>query len=145
MNRFDDNDIDATSWAGESDPSLVEGTPPTAPVAAPGKPPSGEQKNAGIPSFLLVAYGVLGGAYLLYTVGWLLTLQRFGAVRVSSNDVLVESMTQLGFVFAMASPALWFLAVWVVTRGRKPVVRLLWIIVGLVVVLPWPFVWGVWS
>lgn len=141
MSRFDDDEDDAaTTWAGDSDASLVSGKKPVE-VA---EPVEGEVRQS-MPSFLLVAYGVLAGAYLLYTVGWLVGLQRFGAVRAPSSDLLVESMTQIGFVLAMAAPLLWFLTTWTVTRDRKPIVRLLWIIVGLVVVLPWPFVWGVWS
>ena len=60
-------------------------------------------------------------------------------------DLLTEAMTQIGFVLAMAAPLLWFITTWVLTRSRKPVIRLLWILIGLIVVLPWPFVWGVWS
>lgn len=146
MSRFDDDDDDdaAITWAGDSDPSLVGGK--QAAVADPaGAEPVGGATRESIPSFLLVAYGVLGGAYLLHTVGWLVSLQRWDAVRGPSSDLLTESMTQIGFVLAMAAPLLWFLTTWLVTRDRKPLVRLLWIVVGLVVVLPWPFVWGVWS
>ena len=145
MTRIDDDDDDAAiTWAGDSDPSLVasKATVTPEPVVA---EPVGEQEPEGMPSFLLVAYGVLGGAYLLYTIGWLVALQRWDAVRGPSVDLLSEAMTQIGFVLAMAAPLLWFITTWVLTRARKPLIRLLWIVVGLVVVLPWPFVWGVWS
>lgn len=145
MSRIDDDDDDAAiTWAGDSDPSLVA-SKPTATASSVPELVEGNESRDSIPSALLVVYGVLAGAYLLYTVGWLVALQRWDAVRGPSNDLLTEAMTQIGFVLAMASPLLWFLTTWVLTRGRKPLVRLLWIVVGLLVVLPWPFVWGVWS
>jgi len=144
MSRLDDDDDDAAiTWAGDSDPSLVASKASVAPSVP--ELVEGDEQRESMPSFLLVAYGVLGGAYLLYTVGWLVALQRWDAVRGSSADLLTEAMTQIGFVLAMAAPLLWFITTWVLTRERKPLIRLLWIIIGLIVVLPWPFVWGVWS
>ena len=89
MSRFDDDEDDdaAVTWAGDSDPSLVAGGKPAV-VPAPAPEPLDEQVRESIPSFLLVAYGVLGGAYLLYTVGWLVSLQRWDAVRGPSSDLL---------------------------------------------------------
>lgn len=144
MSRLDEDDDDAAiTWAGDSDPSLVASKATVAPSVP--ELVEGDEAKESMPSFLLVAYGVLGGAYLLYTVGWLVALQRWDAVRGPSADLLTEAMTQIGFVLAMAAPLLWFITTWVLTRGRKPVIRLLWILIGLIVVLPWPFVWGVWS
>jgi len=145
MSRLDEDDDDAAiTWAGDSDPSLVASKVTATPEPVVLEAVDGEAKES-MPSFLLVAYGVLGGAYLLYTVGWLVALQRWDAVRGPSADLLTEAMTQIGFVLAMAAPLLWFITTWVLTRSRKPVIRLLWILIGLIVVLPWPFVWGVWS
>ena len=145
MSRLDEDDDDAAiTWAGDSDPSLVASKVTVTPEPVVLEAVDGEAKES-MPSFLLVAYGVLGGAYLLYTVGWLVALQRWDAVRGPSADLLTEAMTQIGFVLAMAAPLLWFITTWVLTRSRKPVIRLLWILIGLIVVLPWPFVWGVWS
>lgn len=150
-----DPDDDALSWAGEKDPSLV----------ASGKPAVGNQKSAAAPaspaasatlaapavskvddaakpttpSILLVSYGVLAGAFLIYTLGWVISVQRTGIPVAGSLDAI---MFQLGLGLAIASPALWFAASLVLTRGRKPIVRLLWLLVGLVAVLPWPFVLG---
>ena len=39
-------------------------------------------------------------------------------------------MFQLGEFLAIARPALWFVAAFILTRGRKPLVRLLWLLVG---------------
>jgi len=90
-------------------------------------------------SVLLITYGVIAGIYLLYTVGWI-----FAAVRTSSPsaDVLVQIMFQLGQFFAIAGAPFWFSTVFVLTRSRKPAVRLLWLVIGLLVFLPLPFILG---
>ena len=152
-----DPDDDALSWGGDSDPSHIEG--PASVIGV--KKPSVKRPAATTPgptteviadpavkpavsSLQLVTYGVLAGAYLIYTIGWLVSIQRLNAVRVVSTEVLNAIMFGLGEILAVASPGIWFAAVLLLTSGRKPIVRLLWILVGLVVVIPWPFVLGAW-
>jgi hypothetical protein len=94
---------------------------------------------------LLITYGVLAGIFLIYTIGWVIAVQRLNAVRVASSELLSEIMFQLGEFLAIASPVIWIGAAFLLTRGRKPIVRLLWLLVGLVAVLPWPFVLGAWT
>jgi hypothetical protein len=91
-------------------------------------------------SFLLVSYGILGGVYALYTVGWITTVLRSS---ISFSDLLGEFMYQLGEFFAIAAAPVWFAAVFVFTRNAKPLVRLLWLLLGLVLLVPVPFVLGV--
>jgi len=88
---------------------------------------------------LLVTFGIIAGVYLLYTIGWVLA-----ALRTSSNsgDILVQLMFQLGQFLAIAGPALWFATVFVITRSRKPGVRLLWLVLGLLIFVPLPFILG---
>jgi hypothetical protein len=135
---------DALSWAGETDPSHVAGPPvaekPEPKTAVVVDPPSKPPTSA----IVLVTYGILAGAYLIYTIGWVVSVQRLNAVQTVSSEVLNAIMFGLGEILAMASPAIWFGATFLLTRGRKPVARLLWILVGLVAVLPWPFVLGAW-
>ncbi|MCU1578421.1 MAG: hypothetical protein JWP19_625 [Rhodoglobus sp.] len=140
----DPDEDDALSWAGETDPSHVAG-PPAAEkpkpkteviVDAPAKPATS--------AIVLVSYGILAGAYLIYTIGWVVSVQRLNAAQATSSEVLNAIMFGLGEILAMASPAIWFGATFLLTRGRKPVARLLWILVGLIAVLPWPFVLGAW-
>ncbi len=138
-----DRDEDALAWAGDDDPSLeteapvsrltVDSDAETAPV------------SRQTPGVLLVTYGVLGGIYLIYTFGWLLSLQRFIGIRNVSADPLTEIMFQFGAFLALASPALWFGAIFLLTRGQKPLSRLAWLLVGLIAVLPWPFILGAWA
>ena len=130
----DDDDLEeGLRWDG--DPAdTVASRPTKAPVATEAPEPAEQLSSA-----LLITYGIIAGVYLLYTVGWILA-----AVRTSSpsSDVLVQIMFQLGQFLAIAGAPLWFSTVFVLTRGRKPGVRLLWLIIGLLVFVPLPFIIG---
>jgi hypothetical protein len=143
-----DPDEDALSWGGETDSTHID-----APVPVAQQPVKRAQKTEvvvdaapkpAVSSLQLVSYGVLAGAYLIYTIGWVVAIQRLNAVQAASTELLNAVMFGLGEILAMASPAIWFAAAFLLTRGRKPIVRLLWVLVGLVAVLPWPFVLGAW-
>jgi len=49
-------------------------------------------------------------------------------------------MYQVGEYLAIASPAIWFLTVLALTRKSKPIVRLLLLVLGVFLLIPWPFV-----
>mgnify|MGYP003453127278 CR=1 FL=1 len=141
-----DEPEDALVWGDETDPSHVDGPdgrPAVSTLGAAARVDRDESTQT--PAVLLVTYGILGGVYLVYTLGWVLTVIRLNAIRGSSGELTSEIMFQLGEFLAIASPALWFAAVVGLTRGRRPIVRLLWSVVGLVAVLPWPFVLGAWA
>jgi hypothetical protein len=141
-----DTDEDALSWHGDSDPTLVTGkkSAPAASSASGSKPAKTAAKEAVVhekphtSSFLLVSYGILAGAYLLYTVGWVVAITNNG--RVPTDSVLTEIMTVSGEYLAIASGALWFAGVFLLTRHSKAIVRLLWLLAGLLLLIPWPFV-----
>ena len=151
----DDADLEseeALSWDGERDASHVAGPEPTRtkPVRAkksaadPGVPAgsAAETTDSGpLPtsSFLLVTYGIVAGVYGLYAIGWITTVLRGGG---TMSTILGEVMFQFGEFLAIASAPLWFAATFFLTRGRKPIVRLAWLIVGLVLLVPIPFVLG---
>jgi hypothetical protein len=130
MTADPDEDDAALSWAGDDAPSVAT-APAAAAVAAAAKPAT--------PAMLLVTYGVLAGILLIYTIGWVAVVVSSG---YTAPDLLGEIMWQFGEFLAIASPALWFVTVLLLTRGRKPLVRLLLLVVGLVVVIPWPFLLG---
>jgi hypothetical protein len=134
----------ALAWAGDEKP-VAEASRPVAKapsrVELVGTSPAAKPQ---IPAALLVTYGILAGAYLIYTLGWIVSVQRYNATVVTSPEPLNAFMFGLGEILAIVAPALWFVATLLLTRGRKPVVRLLALLVGLVVVVPWPFVLGVW-
>ncbi|GAB3036597.1 hypothetical protein GCM10027052_13740 [Parafrigoribacterium mesophilum] len=129
----DDPDAEALSWGAETDPTHVD---------APDSPPAVARRPgpaAGTGSLLLVGYGVFAGVYLLYTIGW------FGAVlrnTLTLAGLIPEVMYQFGEFLAIVAPALWFGAVLLLTRGRRPLTRVLWLLVGMVVLVPWPMVVG---
>ena len=86
---------------------------------------------------MLVAYGVFGGAYVLFIAGWLVSVTN---TDVPVVDILPTVMYRLGQVLAVVSPLLWFGGVLVLTRRVRS--RVLWLLLGLVVVAPWPFILG---
>jgi hypothetical protein len=92
-----------------------------------------------VSSFLLVTYGILAGGYLLYSIGWIVAV---GRSTFMDPNILGEIMFQFGEFLAIVSPLLWFGAVFILTRNNKAIVRLLWLLLGLVLLVPWPFVLG---
>ncbi|WP_430645567.1 DNA polymerase III subunit gamma/tau [Agromyces sp. GXS1127] len=87
----------------------------------------------------LVLLGVFGGAFLLYTFGWILTALR---VTNTATDPVGQFMFALGLWLAVLAPALWFGVTFALTRGRVPL-RFTWLAIGAVALLPVPFVAGV--
>jgi hypothetical protein len=153
----DDDGTDAAlTWDGEGDVThepaptrrrpAPRATPETRatpePTATPATPAA--TATAVAPSqtsgFVLVTYGILAATYLFYAFGWLTTTTN---TIVAMGDPLGDFMFQLGEVLAVASAPVWFGAVLLFTRSRKPIVRLLWLLLGLVVLLPVPFIMGV--
>jgi len=146
----DDADLEseeALNWDGERDASHVAGPEPIrAKPVRPARARSGAADDTAVDdapvatsSFLLVTYGIVAGVYGLYTIGWITSVLRGGG---TMSTVLGEVMFQFGEFLAIASAPLWFASTFFLTRGRKPIVRLAWLIVGLVLLVPIPFVLG---
>ncbi len=123
----------ALSWHGDEADRPAKVTRATLPTT------TNEGEKPGTPGMLLVTYGVLAGIFLIYTIGWITVVVTSG---YTAPDLLGEIMWQLGEFLAIASPALWFVTVMVLTRGRRPLARLLLLVLGLIVVIPWPFILG---
>lgn len=131
---------------GETPTGATDGVNPLRPSASGGTAaPDGEvladdgAPEASTSSAMLLALGILAGAYLLYTAGWFTSAVRNIAVPVGAFDVL---MYQLREWFSVAAPALWFSATLLLTRTRTPSIRLLWLVLGAIVLIPVPFVLG---
>lgn len=92
---------------------------------------------AGLSTAMLLLVGVVGGVYLLYTIGWVV-----GGLRLKplASFLVADAMFLPWFVLAIAAPALWFLATWVLTRGRATWIRVAVLLAGVVLLVPWPFV-----
>lgn len=133
-----DDDAAALSWGDERDASLETGSPTSVP-ASDGETEklSTEAPRDVAGSVLLVFYGITAGVYLLYTVGWVL-----GALADTTPTVSVfaQLMHEFGLFCAIAAPALWVLAVFVL--AKRPVSRVLGLLLGMVLLVPWPFVLG---
>jgi hypothetical protein len=162
-------DDDALGWAGDDDPTLATGnpaTPSSAPSSTPASAPTSGNSTAPAPtddlpegwavtgspggyvdapaarapmsSPALIGLGILAGIYLLYTIGWFV-----GVARIVNppGALLNQFMFSLGTWLAIAAPAVWFASSFWLTRG-KPRLRWTWLILGVVLLAPLPFIAG---
>ena len=85
----------------------------------------------------LITLGILGGVYLIYSIGWVI-----GGLRLQGRAeyLVTDVMYQGSFWLAVLAPLLWFGTVFLLTRHSKPWVRFAWLIAGVALLLPWPFV-----
>ena len=139
-------------WSVAGPESAVEAhsgaTDPSAPVVA--EPGSAAPRNAAVraptpptepapSSFSLIAVGVLAGIYLLYTIGWFIGVTRIGN---PLSDPVAQFMFSLGSWLAVAAPVIWFAVVYWLTKARLRA-RVVWLLIGVVVLAPLPFIVGV--
>lgn len=98
---------------------------------------AGEPRGVGTVTLLLL--GILGGVYLLFTIGWII-----GGVRMQAPVMftLPAFLYQGALWLAVLAPALWFAAVLVATLRSKDWLRIVWLIAGAALLVPWPFVAG---
>lgn len=142
-------DDDALRWEGDDDPTLAPGwrrvgaTNPVdessvdAAVASNGDHEQAASAPRQAGSFELVAFGIFGGIYLLYSVGWLVTLTRTG---LPGTSLVGDFMYQLGLWAAVLAAPAWFaVTVWLTRHART---RVLWLVLGAILLVPLPFVIG---
>ncbi|MFF2277486.1 DNA polymerase III subunit gamma/tau [Agromyces sp. NPDC058126] len=163
-----DADDDALRWEGDDDATLapgwkavgtpvpLKGAATTAPRTGAGSDAdagTGTGTDAGTEegddtvapaggaqtgSVELVVLGVLGGVYLLYTIGWIITALRTATPGMS---VVGDFMYSLGLWLAVLAAPLWFV---LALRGARTArSRLAWLVAGAVVLAPLPFIFGV--
>lgn len=96
-----------------------------------------DHEPTGLSTAMLLLLGIVGGVYLLYSVGWAI-----GGMRLEplANLIVADSMFLPWYVLAIAAPAIWFIATWVLTRGRAAWIRVTVLLLGVVLLVPWPFV-----
>ena len=104
---------------------------------APDEEPVLVEEPGGLSTPMQLLVGVVGGVYLLYTIGWVV-----GGLRLQplASFLVSDAMFLPWFFLAIAAPALWFLASWVLTRGRADWIRVAVLLAGVVLLVPWPFV-----
>ncbi len=86
---------------------------------------------------VLVCLGILGGLYALYTIGWFVSWQHLS---YAPSDALELIAFQVQQVLAVLAPPVWFVVVMLITRRRRSAVRLLWLVAGAVVLIPWAWI-----
>ena len=137
-----EDDDAAYHWAGDeargqAGPAFATAASGTdvgdATVAAPDEPvkPTGRAR--------LLGTGVFGGVFLVFTVGWILSVQ---AIPNGASDLFGEVMWQFGEFLAIISAALWFSATTYLTRETRTAVRFGWLVLGVVLLVPWPIILG---
>ena len=131
--RPDGDDDEALTWGDERDASHVAARGEVAPTSDADEGPQVMGSGA------LVAHGVLGGAFLLSAVGWLVSAGRFAYVFPDAGTTL---LWRLGVGLAVLAPVLWFTATLVLVPARRTRRRLLVLVVGVLLVAPWPAVVG---
>lgn len=150
-------DDDALRWDGDDDPTLDDGVRAAAeePLALPeGFTAVGKDSDrvgrierdgtvvmpgdhAPMSNATLVTLGIIGGAYLLFTIGWIV-----GGLRLQGTAQFLVSPVgyRVSFWLAVLAPALWFGTTYLLTRASKAWVRIVWLVGGLALLVPWPFV-----
>lgn len=85
----------------------------------------------------LIILGVFGGVYALESIGWII-----GGLRLQQYaEFLVAPLAyQVSLWLAVLTPLIWFVTVLLLTRGGRSWVRVLLLVAGAVLVLPWPFI-----
>jgi hypothetical protein len=147
-------DDDALSWDGDDDPTLApqvaprrsasgaQPEPEAAPTSRPGvetdTAPASVDDAAAAPmsNVALVTLGVFGGIYLLLAVGWFIGGSRLQFV---AQLFINPAAHTAAWILAIAAPAVWFATTMVLTRSRPMWLRVIALVVGTVVLLPWPF------
>lgn len=117
----------------------LDDVPEPAPVTGADDTPVAEASvdRAPMGNATLITVGVLGGVYLLYAIGWLI-----GGLRLQGwrPFLVTDAMYQGSLWLATLAPVLWFATVFLLTRGSAAWVRIVWLIAGVVLLVPWPFV-----
>ncbi|UFS57683.1 hypothetical protein [Subtercola endophyticus] len=97
-----------------------------------------EAASQPLSSAALIAFGIFGGILFLYTIGWLVGFLR-NPPTGSGLGGIVQAVLSVLTIFA---PALWFIATLLLGAKRPVRTRILWLIIGVIVLVPWPFVTG---
>jgi len=131
-----DEDDDALRWAGDEEQGRAaprlgsDGAAATA-VAADDdqeEAPGGRGRRAATVGFAV--------PYLALTIGWVFSVQ----LADSPAQLFPAILWQFGEFLAMLAGPLWFAATLNLTRDSRPRVRVGWLALGTLVLLPWPII-----
>lgn len=156
-----DEDEEALGWGGDDDPTLAPVKPAGAAAAA-ATPTAArrtveeeadeaedllaekdlaeaEKETAQLSSAALIAYGVLGGVYLLYTIGWVISFTRVEIADIVTFGTVTDLVAR---TLAIAASPLWFISALLLTQKKDIRWTFIWLVVGVLVLVPWPFLLG---
>lgn len=117
---------------------------PASPQGSDGVETAAVESTEGSPAIsngALVALGVFGGLYLLYTWGWFIVAQAYSEVNAyaaAGSGSLGGALQQIVFWAAPLAPALWFFVALVVSRGGRTKRLALVLFIGAIVLIPLP-------
>ncbi|MCS0500280.1 hypothetical protein [Protaetiibacter mangrovi] len=140
----DETDDEALHWAGDEargqsaprlrdDADAVGAPAEPAPDDEPAEAPRTPRETA-----FLVGTGAFGVVYLALSIGWIFSAQ---LLSYPGLDTLGEIMWQFGEFLAMIAAALWFAAAITLTPdtvSRRAAKRMIALLVGALVLIPWP-------
>jgi hypothetical protein len=96
------------------------------------KPEPPAQASAGA----LVSYGLFAGLYLLFSVAWLIIAL---SPPVQFADVVSSFMWVASLWLATLGGIIWFIAVFILGRNHGFGWKFMMLLLGLVVLIPWPY------
>jgi hypothetical protein len=128
----DHDDDAALSWGDAADATHVDAAHNPVPVRARRESDAEQPLGSGA----LVGMGVFGGVYLLYTVAWLVSASLLTITGTGVAGIASEVMR----VLAIMAPAFWFAATLWLGQGSPNRTRFTWLLVGALVLIPWPFI-----
>lgn len=136
----------ASGWTVEGEtearPEPIE---PAGGAGAPGDDETAEPSPTQLSNGALVLLGLIGGLYLLYTIVWFSWANYYSAVNsavAEGSGSLGGVLQQLVFWIAPLAPVLWFSSVLVLCRESRFARKLIWLLVGAVVLVPLPMFGG---
>ncbi|WP_285137102.1 DNA polymerase III subunit gamma/tau [Microbacterium sp. lyk4-40-TSB-66] len=83
----------------------------------------------------LIGIGMVAATFLLFAVGWLVAGFRLQGLGLPIPSVTLIALT----IGAALAPLVWFVAVLALTRSWRTWQRFLLLILGIVLLVPWPF------
>ena len=136
----------ANGWTVEGETEArPESIEPAGGAGAPGDDEAVEPSPGQLSNGALVLLGLIGGLYLLYTIVWFSWANYYSAVNsavAEGSGSLGGVLQQLVFWIAPLAPVLWFSSVLVLCRESRFARKLIWLLVGAVVLVPLPMFGG---
>jgi hypothetical protein len=141
------SDEDALSWPGDKPDRVASpGASSSSRPASDSRPASADRptfdelidpgKPAQLPSWALVVFGLFAGVYLLFSVAWLIIALN---PPVAISDPVGSFMWVGSLWLATFGGIIWFLSTLALGASRSVAWRLMMLLIGTVVLVPWPY------